>query len=131
MAKQPLKADELLIGSTTNLIGRHVDGDMVFRDAFIPEVKLKDLIGGSVVIEPAIIVGIGISDWSEYTVESQTRYSVTIPHTYTINTNPLLQVTCYTLSNELITLNKVIINSNNIFLESTIKINVKIVIKKL
>ena len=131
MAKQPFKADEILIGRTTNLIGKHPDGDMVFRDAFVPEVKLKDLIGGTIVVDPAVVVEITASEWVESIVDDQIRFQITIPHEYDINGQPKLQVNSFTTSNEQITLNNIVINSNNIFLESTVRINVKIVIKKL
>lgn len=131
MAKQPLKADEILIGRVGNLISKHPDGDMVFKDAFVPEVKLKDLLGGSIVVDPAILVEILSADWNETVVDDQIRFSLSIPHTYDINSSPKLQINVFSEDNEMITLNRVIINSNNIFLESTIRINAKIVIKKL
>ena len=131
MAKQPFKADELLIGKTSNIIGRHPDGDMVFRDTFVSEVKLKDLMGGSIVIDPAVVVQVTSVEWNETTVDDQIRFNITIPHTYEINGQPKLQVNVFTTDNEQITLNKIKINSNNIFIESTARINAKIVIKKL
>lgn len=131
MAKQPFKADEILIGRVGNLIGKHPDGDMIFKDAFVPEVKLKDLLGGSIVVDPAVVVQVASADWSETVVEGQPRFTLTISHDYDINGQPKLQVNVFTTDNESVTINKIKINSNNILLETTLRINAKIVIKKL
>jgi hypothetical protein len=129
MPREDFKATKITVGREGNTISKHPDGDMLLTDAFV-SVKLKELLGGSVVIDPAIYVEIEATDWTEVTVDGQTRYNVDIPHNWNI-CDPLVSVETWNMDDELIQLNTVKFKTNSIFLQSTLDNPMKVVLKKL
>jgi hypothetical protein len=81
---EPNKVTSIIIDDLGVSITKSFDGDMVFRDRFIPGIKLKSLIGaisgGSLVFDPALIVLVESSDYTYIT--SEDLYAVDIIHNF-------------------------------------------------
>jgi hypothetical protein len=78
-----LKTTSIIIDDPGVSITKSFDGDMVFRDAFIPGIKLKELAGisgGSLILDPALIVVIETSDYTY--IPSEELYAVDVPHNF-------------------------------------------------
>jgi len=75
------KVTSIIIDDPGVSITKSFDGDMVFRDKFIPGVKLKDLLGNisgaPFIFDPAIIVLVEPIDYT-YLI-SEELYSVEVP----------------------------------------------------
>ncbi len=125
MAQQPFKTDK-----TSNIIEKSPEGDMVFRDSFVEGVTLTQLLGGDITLAPAIVVNIEETDWNEIIVDGQTRYRVEIPHPWDDLCDPKVEVNIWKDDIE-ITLNKVQFSQTRILLESTVIINIQVVLKRL
>lgn len=84
--REEFKTTEIMIGREGNKIYLHPDGDMMFRDKYVPGIKLKDLAGLSseVVLDPAVIVFAEVSDWIQTTVDDQIIYTLTINHNFNV-----------------------------------------------
>lgn len=130
MPVQPGMFSSLLIGRPGNKIEVHQDGSMVFRDNSVAGVRLIDLLGGTVTIDPAVFVTVEVSDWTEVTVDGQTRYNVEVPHTWG-TCDPLADVILWDLNNQMITVNTVEYRENSIFIQSTENESIKVLIKRL
>lgn len=63
MSVDSLKTSEIEIGLLGNTISNHTDGSMIFRDRLVPGIRLIDLIGGEVVIDPSVTIAVSSSDW--------------------------------------------------------------------
>lgn len=131
-AREEFKATEVQIGREGNKIYHHPDGDMVFRDAFVPGIKLKDLAGLSetVILDPAVIVYISEDDWVEVEVDSQTMYFVTATHN--LNIEPYQYIVEITNTDgENVTINNIQKRELTVVLQSTVKLNLFFSIKRI
>ena len=63
MSNKALQVDEIEIGAIGNSISTHNDGSMILKDRYVPGVRLIDLLGGEVVIDPATIIEVAHTDW--------------------------------------------------------------------
>jgi hypothetical protein len=63
MSVDSLKTSEIEIGLLGNSISNHTDGSMLFRDRLVPGIRLIDLVGGEVVIDPSVTIAVSSSDW--------------------------------------------------------------------
>jgi hypothetical protein len=63
MSVESLKISEIEIGLLGNSISSHTDGSMIFRDRLVPGIRLIDLLGGEVVIDPSVTISVSSSDW--------------------------------------------------------------------
>lgn len=137
--RESLKTTDIIIGKDTNKLSLGSDGSLLLQDTLIGPVKLSDLVGGQVVIDPALVILIEQTDWTPQTIQGQLMYTVTIPHNWDLqNVNdpddllPIgVIVNVWNQNNELITLNKISVDANNVFLESTKNINIKVTVKRI
>ena len=132
MIREPLKTTEIQIGKENNKIYHHPDGDMMFRDDFVPGIKLKDLSGLSdtVILDPAVIVNIQESDWHEQTINNQKIYFTSIENGLNVDPKKYI-VDIYDQENEKISLNSIKKNQTNIILSSTMPISLYVQIKRI
>jgi len=140
MAREPLQATEIVIGKDTNKLSLASDGSLLLQDTLVGPVKLSDLLGGEVVIDPGLLVLVEVADWAAQVANSkgQILYKATVPHNWSLenvaDTEGLLPVgvdiNVWNDNNELITVNRVWTDANNVYLESTNAINMKVIIKR-
>ena len=130
--QQPFKADKVLIGKVTNLIDKSPEGDMVFRDTFVPGVKLKDLLsGGPIVIEPAILVQVEEDDWTVIVEAGQALFNIDIPLPWLDLADPIVEINIWDTNNEEVSVNKKQFKQTSVLIQSTVKIDLQVVIKRL
>jgi hypothetical protein len=83
----PQKTTSIIIDDPNVIITKSFDGDMVFRDNFVPGIKLKELLGvisgGQLVLDPALIVGVEVSDYTS--IPSESLYAVSIPTNFNLS----------------------------------------------
>jgi hypothetical protein len=132
--REDLLTTGITIGRFGNTIKKHPDESMIFSDPYVPGVKLKDLFEGKVVIDPAIFVEVNSSDWIPFIANlgftTQLQYNIEIPHDWNL-CEPLLCVNIWNTDNKEIRLNSVVFRENSIYLESTINMPIKVVLKRL
>ncbi len=84
---QPLGTSSIIIDDPGVTITKSFNGDMVFRDRFVPGIKLQQLIGlvsgGPLVLDPALIVQVDPVDFTF--IPSQNLYVVDIPTNFNLN----------------------------------------------
>src|ERR1700722_15764348 len=84
---QPLGTISIIINDPNVSITRLFTGDIVFRDNFIPGVKLQQLIGlvsgGPLIIDPAIIVEVDPPDYTF--IPTLNLYGISIPTNFNLN----------------------------------------------
>jgi len=141
MAREPLQATEIVIGKDTNKLSLGSDGSLLLQDTLVGPVKLSDLVGGEVVIDPSLLILVEVGDWVAQAPNSkgQVLYRTTIPHNWTLTnaagTEGLLpigvDVNVWNENNELITINKIWADANNVYLESTAAIIMKATVKRI
>ena len=125
--KDPTLVDSLVIGRQENRIEKHVDGSMIFRDVNVPGVRLVDLLGGNIVIDPGIYVAVVVSDWTY----SAGLYSINIPHNWNLCYPNMLDVGLYDENYELITVDTVKVFANYVTIKSTMPIKMYVSLKKI
>ncbi len=125
--KDPLLVDSLVIGKGENRIEKHIDGSMIFRDTMVPGVRLIDLLGGNVVIDPALYIVVETVDW----VLSGGLYEVTIPHNWNLCYPTLVHVTIYDSNYEVIGVDTIKVNTNNVIIKVITPMKVYVSIKKI
>lgn len=141
MSIQPFATTEIIIGDTDTKISKSPQGDLVFKDSFIPGVNLRDLVSGNIVLDPALMVYIESTDsgWvSFYDSYGQTFYKITIPHNWNLtselDTNNILptgvSVNAFDSNNKLIMVNSIEFFVNSITVSLSRKINLKLSIKR-
>jgi hypothetical protein len=131
MAQQPFKADKIVIGKLSNIIEKSPEGEMIFRDTIVEGVALKDLVGGATSMTPAIVIEVEKADWTEITVDGQTRYRIEVPHPWDDLCDPKINVNIWNTDNEEITINNKTFKQTGVLLESTVRIDIKVVMKRL
>jgi hypothetical protein len=134
---------EITIGDLANKIGIASDGSMTFTDFYTPVVKLKDILGGSVVLDPALLVHIENTDASwvsqpanEY---GQVFYKITINHnwnlTHALDTNNIMPigvlVKIFDSNNFEIGVESIRCLTNTIEITVSKKITMKVAVKKI
>jgi hypothetical protein len=82
---EPFKTTSIIIDDPNVTITKSFDGDMVFRDKFVPGIKLKEIIsmvtsGGTFVFDPAVMMLIEETDYTY--IASEDLYAVDIPHNF-------------------------------------------------
>lgn len=84
MAGSSYMASEIIVGDLANKIGISSDGSMTFTDPYVPTVKLKDIIGGEIVLEPALMVYVDSLEWVAQPVNQygQIFYKIVISHNW-------------------------------------------------
>jgi len=85
---KPFETTSIIIDDPNISITKTFDGDMYFRDNFVPGIKLKDLLlasqgGGTIIIDPAIIVLVETLDYTYVSIDDV--YAVDIPHNFGFN----------------------------------------------
>lgn len=129
--QQIFKVSGIVIDDMNVKITRHADGSLLFTDNFIPGVKLKDIIGGDVVIDPSVLVQLESSDW---TYDSGTElYGVDVPHDFGLVGTQKAQVLVVTmnLDYEQIIMDTVKVKENSVFITSTEDIDMFITMKRI
>lgn len=131
MAQQPFKTDKIVIGKLSNIIEKSPQGEMIFRDTVVEGVALKDLVGGSSSLTPAIVIEVDETDWASVTILGQPRYRLEVPHPWDDLVDPKINVTIWNTDDEEITLNNITFKQTGVLLESTVRIDIKVVMKRL
>ncbi len=132
MIREPFKTTEIQIGKEGNRIYHHPDGDMMFRDDFVPGIRLKDLSGLSdtVILDPAIIVEVSDSDWISTIEDNQQVFYVTINHDLDINPSMYI-VNISNNDGEIITIDSIKKRQISCILKSTVNLNMVVQIKRI
>jgi hypothetical protein len=125
--KDPLLVDSLVIGRPENRIEKHIDGSIIFRDVNVPGVRLIDLLGGTIVIDPAMYIVVDVSDWTL----SAGLYNVTIPHNWSLCYPTLVDVNIYDVNYELMTVDTVKVNTNSVTIKVITPMKIYVSIKKM
>lgn len=125
--KDPQLVDSLVIGRQENRIEKHVDGSMIFRDVNVPGVRLIDLMGGNIVIDPGIYVAVVVSDWTY----SAGLYSIDIPHNWNLCYPNMIDVETYNENYELITVDTIKVFANYVTIKTTLPIKMYVSLKKI
>lgn len=143
MTTQAFKTTELLIGDSANKISIASDGSMTFADSYTPTVKLKDILGGNVVIDPALLVYVEETDanWTPLIANSYGQYffKLTINHNWELSnggdTNNIFPigvlVKIYNQDNKEISVESIQCFSNKIEIISSKKLTLKVAIKRI
>lgn len=129
MPREDFLTTGITIGRTSNRITAHTDGSMLFSDPYIPGVKLKDLLGGTVVIDPAIFVEVEITDYTKVIDNGQTFYNISIPHDWGL-CSPIVDVTIWDQDDKMITVDTIQYETTYILIRTTVKEPIKVVLKK-
>jgi hypothetical protein len=129
--KQIFKTSGISIDDTGVTITKHADGSLLFTDSYIPGVKLKDIIGGSVVIEPSVLVQIFPEDWT-YDSESN-LYEVDVPNSFGLVGTQKAQVLVVTMDLDYsqIIMNSIQVKENSVFITSTDDIDMYVTMKRI
>jgi len=141
MSLLPFLASELVVGNPANKIAISNDGSMTFEDFYIPAIRLRDIVSGNVVIDPALLVYIANTDPSwvaqPATFFGQTFYKTVITHNWGLtagsdseNILPIgVEVTVWDCNNKKITIDDIQAFPNTVELTlnkpKTIKVSVK------
>jgi hypothetical protein len=127
---EPLKTSSIAIGNLDNTISLHADGSMLLKDVYV-EVKLKDLIGGTVVLNPAIVVSIEAADW-DYN-PSEKLYWLEIPHNFNLidAAKTALGVVTMNVAYEKIGIDLIISLTNSVIIKITEPLDIYVALKKL
>lgn len=125
--KDPLLVDSLVIGRGENRIEKHIDGSIIFRDVMVPGVRLVDLLGGNIVIDPALYILVEISDWTL----TAGLYNVTIPHNWNLCYPTLVDVNIYDENYELMTVDTIKVNTNSVTIKVVTPMKIFVSIKKM
>lgn len=141
MAREPLQATEIVVGKDTNKLSLGSDGSLLLQDTLVGPVKLSDLVGGEVVIDPGLLILIETSDWVAQApnAKNQVLYRTVVPHNWGLenvaDTEELfpigVDVNIWNTNNELITINRIWADANNIYLESTTSLDMKVTVKRI
>ena len=89
MTQKPSQASSIIVDGTTEIF-KGPDGSLTLSDAFVPGIRLKDIIAGSVVVDPSILIQIEASDWVMDPVT--TMFALDIPHNWGLTGTELAQV---------------------------------------
>ena len=127
----PFLVDKIQIGRDGNILYTNPnDGSLWIDDSSFGSIRFRDLLGQSVVINPAIIITIEIGDWIPISIGDQTFYTVDIPHNYNIAIEgyytSLLDKTGHQLS-----LHEVLQTSNTVTLTSILPLELYVQIRKI
>jgi hypothetical protein len=125
--KDPLLVDSLVIGRGENRIEKHVDGSIIFRDTMVPGIRLIDLLGGNVVIDPALYVVIEKTDW----LVDGNLFMVNIPHNWNLCYPTLVDVNIYNEQYELIDVDTVKVMANSVIIKLILPSKILVSIKKM
>lgn len=82
---ESFKVTSIILDDPGVTIYKSFDGDMVFRDKFVPGIKLKELLsaatsGGTLILDPAIVMLVEETDYTY--IESEDLYAVDVPHNF-------------------------------------------------
>jgi len=143
MAGTPYLASEIIVGDLANKVSIASDGSMTFADAYVPTVKLRDILGGSVVLEPAITVFVSDTDpaWVAQPINSynQIFYKITINHNWDLtavsdpnNIAPISTLTkIFDTDNKEIGVESIQCFANSVEIIVNKKITMKVALKKI
>ncbi len=125
--KDPYLVDSLIIGRSENRIEKHIDGSIIFRDVNVPGVRLIDLLGGNIVIDPAIYVVVEVADWTL----SGGLYYINIPHNWNLCYPTLTDVKIYNTDYELIDVDTIKVYTNYVTIKVITPMKVYVSLKKI
>jgi hypothetical protein len=143
MSKQAFNTTELVIGDSANKISIASDGSMTFADNYVPTVKLKDILGGNVVVDPAILVYVEETDaeWTPLIANSYGQYffKLTINHNWNLtnisDTNDIFPigvlVKIFNEDNKEIGVESIQCFANKVEIISSKKLTMKVAIKRI
>lgn len=131
MPQPPLGVSKIFIGSDNNTISRHADGSMLFSDPFVPGIKLKDLLGGTIIIEPSVLVIVETSDWILDPVYH--LYAIDVPHSFGLVGNQKAQVLTVTMDSNFnqILMDTVQSKENSVYIRSTSPLDIYVSMKRI
>lgn len=129
--KQLFQTSGISVDDSNVTITRHADGSLLFTDSFIPGVKLKDIIGGTIIIEPSVIVQLFPVDWTHNIISN--LYEVDVPNSFGLVGIQKAQVMVVTmdLSYSQIIMNSITVKENSVFITSTSNINMYVTMKRI
>lgn len=129
MTQKPSQVSSIIVDGTTEIF-KGPDGSLTLSDAFVPGIRLKDIIAGSVVVDPSILIQIEVSDWVVDPVT--TMFALDIPHNWGLTGTELAQVSVvfYDISFNNIGMDYRV-QTNYIYLLSAVAINCYAAIKRL
>lgn len=129
--KELMKTDGIVISNLGVTITKHADGSLLFSDAFIPGVKLKDIVGGDIVIDPSVLVQLEVADWTYDSEED--LYVVDVPHDFGLIGTQKAQVLVVTMNTdyEQIIMDTVKVKENTVLLKSTEALDMFVTMKRI
>jgi hypothetical protein len=129
--RQLFKTSGIIIDDAAVNITKHPDGSMLFSDMYVDGVKLKDIIGGTVIIDPSVLVQIDAADWELN--EDTDLYEIEAEHSFALVGTQKAQVLVVTmnLDYEQIIMDTVKVQENSVFITSTEAIDMYVTIKRI
>ncbi len=129
--KQIFKTSGIAIDDLGVTITKHSDGSMLFTDSYISGVKLKDIVGGTIIVDPSVLVQLIPGDW---TFNSDTNlYEVDVPNSFGLVETQKAQVLVVTmdLTYSQIIMNSITVKENSVFITSTSNIDMYVTMKRI
>lgn len=129
--KQIFKTSGIAIDDLGVTITKHQDGSLLFTDSYIPGVKLKDIVGGTIVVEPSVLVHLISGDWTYNSITN--LYEVDVPNYFNISGTQKAQVLVITMDTTYsqIIMNSITVKENSVFITSTSGIDMYVTMKKI
>lgn len=126
-----LKTNGVVITDVGVTITKHADGSLLFSDSWVPGVKLKDILGGEVVIDPSVVVQTEESDWT-YDSEEE-LYGIDVPHNFGLVGSQKAQmlVVLMDLNYETIMVNSIKSKENSVFITATEPLDMYVTMKRI
>jgi hypothetical protein len=136
MSGSTFLASEIAIGDLANKISIAPDGSMTFTDAYVPTVKLKDLInGGTIISNPSMVVTIEQSDtnWVALSANqyNQNFFKISVPYDWTVTEEGNTGVTILDENNKVISVESIQLFTSHVEITTTKKLNMKVVLKQI
>jgi hypothetical protein len=130
MAQQNSLVSGITIDNPSVTITYAPDGSMLLSDNFV-SIKLKDIIAGSVVVDPSVIVEVSSSEWTVDPVT--TLYAIDIPHNFGLVGIQLAQflTIIYDSNFKQIMVDRIEVQSNYVYILSTSPLNMYVTMKRL
>lgn len=127
--KEPFLVDSLIIKNTDTSISVHQDGSLLLTDPNVGSVRLKDIVGKNVIINPAIRFEIDENDW--FSINLLQKYFIDIYHEWNLCYPDMVLIIGYDKDNKLIHFEEIQCFPNYVKIISKYKINCKIYIRKI
>lgn len=130
--REPFSATEIEVGREDNLIGSATDdGSMTFTDPIVGTIKLKDLLGLDIVINPGVTIAVETDDWTSVVeADGRTFYVVDVPHNFGVSDLSTIDVFLWDEDYKTISIEYAQQKTNTCLLKSILPLSLFVIMKK-